>query len=152
MIARITSLAYTPAASLPVTSIRRVFGRASARHWVASTSRTCEVPMPNATAPNAPCVEVWLSPHAIVMPGWVSPSSGPITCTMPWWPDAASNRRMPFSRVFCSSAVIISSASASASGRFCEWVGMMWSTVANVRAGKRTGSRPRAASRTPAGS
>jgi hypothetical protein len=98
MIARITSFAYTPAASLPVTSIRRVFGRASARHCVASTSRTCEVPIPNATAPNAPCVEVWLSPHAIVMPGWVRPSSGPITCTMPWWPEAASNRRDPFAR------------------------------------------------------
>ena len=42
--------------------------------------------MPKATAPKAPCVEVWLSPQAIVMPGWVSPSSGPITCTMPCWP------------------------------------------------------------------
>jgi hypothetical protein len=59
---------------------------------------------------------------------------------MPWWPDAASNRRIRFWRVFSSSAVIISSASESASGRFCEWVGMMWSTVANVRSGKRTGS------------
>ncbi len=107
---------------------------------MASTSRTCEVPIPNATAPNAPCVEVWLSPHAIVMPGWVRPSSGPITCTIPWWPDAASNSRMPLLRVFSSSATIISSASASASGRRCVWVGMMWSTVANVRSGKRTGS------------
>ena len=26
--------------------------------------------MPNASAPNAPCVDVWLSPHTIVMPGW----------------------------------------------------------------------------------
>ena len=42
--------------------------------------------MPNATAPNAPCVEVWLSPQAIVMPGCVSPSSGPITWTMPCAP------------------------------------------------------------------
>ena len=33
--------------------------------------------MPNASAPNAPCVEVWLSPQTIVMPGCVSPSSGP---------------------------------------------------------------------------
>jgi hypothetical protein len=44
---------------------------------------------------------------------------------MPWWPDAASNRWMPFSRVLRSSATIISSANASASGRFCECVGMM---------------------------
>ena len=40
--------------------------------------------MPNATAPNAPCVEVWLSPQAIVIPGCVRPSSGPMTWTMPW--------------------------------------------------------------------
>ncbi len=40
--------------------------------------------MPNATAPNAPCVDVWLSPHAIVIPGCVRPSSGPMTWTMPW--------------------------------------------------------------------
>ena len=45
----------------------------------ASTSRTCEVPMPNAMAPNAPCVEVWLSPQTTVIPGWVRPCSGPMT-------------------------------------------------------------------------
>ena len=39
--------------------------------------------MPNASAPNAPWVEVWESPQTIVMPGWVSPSCGPTTCTMP---------------------------------------------------------------------
>ena len=27
--------------------------------WVASTCSTSLVPMPNASAPNAPCVEVW---------------------------------------------------------------------------------------------
>ena len=42
-------------------------------HCDASTSRTCDVPIPNATAPKAPCVEVWLSPHAIVIAGWVRP-------------------------------------------------------------------------------
>ena len=41
--------------------------------------------MPKASAPKAPCVAVWLSPQTIVMPGWVSPSSGPITWTMPWF-------------------------------------------------------------------
>ena len=39
--------------------------------------------MPNARAPNAPCVEVCESPHTIVIPGWVRPSSGPMTWTMP---------------------------------------------------------------------
>ena len=51
---------------------------------VASTCSTSLVPMPNASAPNAPCVEVCESPQTIVMPGCVTPSSGPITCTMPW--------------------------------------------------------------------
>ena len=66
--------------------MRRTFSGSSARHCDASTSRTWDVPMPNAIAPNAPCVDVWLSPQAIVMPGCVSPSSGPMTCTMPCWP------------------------------------------------------------------
>ena len=58
-------------------------GRSMSRHWVARTCSTCEVPIPNASAPKAPWVEVWLSPHTMVMPGWVAPSSGPMTCTMP---------------------------------------------------------------------
>ena len=40
--------------------------------------------MPKASAPKAPWVEVWLSPQTRVMPGRVTPCSGPITCTMPW--------------------------------------------------------------------
>ena len=63
------------------TSIVR--GRDWTMHWVASTCSTSLVPMPKASAPNAPWVEVWESPQTMIMPGWVSPSSGPITCTMP---------------------------------------------------------------------
>ena len=84
MIASTTSLAVTPRGSSPSTVTAIVPGRAWGRVWVASTCSTSLVPMPNASAPNAPCVDVWLSPHTMVMPGWVSPSSGPITCTMPW--------------------------------------------------------------------
>ena len=51
---------------------------------VASTCSTSEVPMPCASAPNAPCVEVWLSPQTMVVPGSVKPCSGPMTWTMPW--------------------------------------------------------------------
>ena len=51
---------------------------------VAITCSTSLVPMPCASAPNAPCVLVWLSPQTTVMPGSVAPFSGPITCTMPW--------------------------------------------------------------------
>ena len=51
---------------------------------VASTCSTSEVPMPWASAPKAPCVEVWLSPQTMVMPGSVKPCSGPTMWTMPW--------------------------------------------------------------------
>ncbi len=115
--------------------MRRIFGRLIARHCEASTSRTWLVPMPKATAPKAPWVLVWLSPQAIVMPGCVSPSSGPMTWTMPWCPVARSKRRMPNSWQLRSMARIMPSAWSSAKGRTCVSVGMMWSTVATVRSG-----------------
>jgi len=37
-------------------------------HCVASTCSTSLVPMPNASVPNAPWVEVWLSPQTMVVP------------------------------------------------------------------------------------
>ena len=84
MIASTTSFALTPAASVPSTVTAIVCGRRWGRVWVARTCSTSEVPMPKASAPKAPWVEVWLSPQTIVMPGWVRPCSGPMTCTMPW--------------------------------------------------------------------
>ena len=84
--------------------------------------------MPNAIAPSAPCVDVWLSPHAIVMPGLRQPelradhvhdalvlAAGP--------PGAQS--WMPNSRQLRSSAVVISSAVRSRNGRVCALVGTM---------------------------
>ena len=50
-----------------------VLGRACGSVWVASTCSTSLVPMPKASAPNAPWVEVCESPQTIVMPGWVRP-------------------------------------------------------------------------------
>ena len=85
-----------------------------------------------------PCVLVWLSPQASVMPGCVRPSSGPTTCTMPWRASARSSRRMPNSRQLRSMADIISSARPSAKGRAWLSVGTMWSTVASVRSGYMT--------------
>jgi hypothetical protein len=61
-----------------------LFGLGCASVCVASTCSTSLVPIPNASAPNAPCVAVCESPQTIVMPGCVTPSSGPMTCTMPW--------------------------------------------------------------------
>ena len=68
---------------MPVKSTRKVLGFFCARHCAAKTCSTSEVPMPSANAPNAPCVEVWESPQTIVVPGSVSPSSGPMMWTMP---------------------------------------------------------------------
>ena len=54
--------------------------------------------MPNAKAPKAPCVAVWLSPQTMVMPGWVKPISGPMTWTIPCCGSWMSYSRMPNSR------------------------------------------------------
>ena len=70
---------------------------------MASTCSTSLVPMPKASAPNAPWVEVWLSPQTMVMPGWVRPSSGPMTWTMPWRSARARSSGMPNSAQFFSS-------------------------------------------------
>ena len=83
MTARIASFGLTPAGSVPSRLTAIVLNGASGRVWVASTCSTWLVPMPKASAPNAPCVEVCESPQTMVMPGWLSPSCGPITCTMP---------------------------------------------------------------------
>ena len=84
MIASTMSLAVTPAGGLPSTVTDIHFGRLCGSVWVASTCSTSLVPIPNASAPKAPWVAVWLSPQTIVMPGIVRPCSGPITWTMPW--------------------------------------------------------------------
>ena len=59
------------------------FGFCCRMHCEASTISTSDVPMPKATAPIAPWVEVWESPHTMVMPGSESPFSGPTTWIMP---------------------------------------------------------------------
>ena len=85
IVPRIRSLAVTPKPSSPVVADpHRLRGLRWASICVASTCSTSLVPIPNASAPNAPWVAVCESPQTIVMPGWVTPSSGPITCTMPW--------------------------------------------------------------------
>ena len=84
--------------------MRIVFGCACSSVWVASTCSTSDVPIPNASAPNAPCVEVCESPHTIVIPGWVRPSSGPITWTIPSAPLPVAFNGTPKSSQFCASA------------------------------------------------
>ena len=91
MIPSARSLAPTVSGKAPFTRISRVRGLCCGRHCVASTCSTSDVPMPKASAPKAPCVLVWLSPQTIVIPGWVSPISGPITCTIPCSAEPISN-------------------------------------------------------------
>ena len=70
---------WRPGPSAPRTVIAIDFRLLTGTAWVASTSSTSVVPMPKATAPKAPWVEVWLSPQTTVMPGCTSPCSGATT-------------------------------------------------------------------------
>ena len=83
MMARMMSLAVTPSGSSPSTFTAMVLNGLRLRVCVAITCSTSLVPMPNASAPNAPCVEVCESPHTMVMPGWVRPRIGAKAWTMP---------------------------------------------------------------------
>ena len=115
-----------------------VFGLACIRVWVASTCSTSEVPMPNAIAPKAPWVLVWLSPQTIVMPGWVRPSCGPTTCTMPCSMSPSGCSRTPNSAALRRSVSTWVRETGSAIGLSQSSVGTLWSSVARVRSGRRT--------------
>ena len=98
--------------------------------------------MPNASAPNAPCVLVWLSPQTMVLPGCVAPSSGPMMCTMPRRSSVRPIRSRPNSAQLTSSWRIWFAADSSAIGtppNICaRSVGVEWSMVTSVRSGQRT--------------
>ena len=109
--------------------------------------------MPNASAPKAPWVEVCESPQTIVMPGWVSPSCGPTTCTMPCSASPIGYSRTPNSRSSCAASRPGCARPAIARSGRCDvrCVGTLWSSVASVRSGRRTGRPASAGRRTPAG-
>ena len=69
-------LAVTPSGSLPSNLTRMVFGRRWISACVASTCVNSLEPMPKASAPSPPWVQVWLSPQTIRQPGRLRPSSG----------------------------------------------------------------------------
>ncbi len=138
MIARITSFAVTPSCSVPLTSTAIVFGRACASVCVASTCSTSDVPMPKASEPNAPCVDVWLSPQTIVMPGCVSPCSGPMMWTMPCRRSFTPKYGTPNSSALWPIVSTCLVESGSGHGLSRSRVGTLWSTVASVRSGRRT--------------
>ncbi len=76
------------------------------------------------------------------MPGWVSPSCGPMTWTMPWLGEPMPWSGMPNSAQFFSSWPIWAAAWRSSIGRLRGVVGIEWSAVATVWPGRRT-VRPR---------
>src|SRR5919201_5086595 len=120
--------------------MRIALGLGWTRHCVASTCSTSLVPMPKASAPKAPWVAVWLSPQTIVMPGCVTPSSGPMTWTIPWCSEPSEYRGMPNSSQLRSSVCTCTRLSSSwmraATG--VPSVGTLWSAVASVRSARRT--------------
>ena len=138
MIARMMSLAVTPAGRSPSTVTLMVPGRCWGRVWVARTCSTSLVPMPKASAPKAPWVEVCESPHTMVMPGWVRPCSGPITWTMPWPGEPMGCSVMPNSAQLARSTSTCLREIGSAMGWSMSAVGTLWSSVATVRSGRRT--------------
>jgi hypothetical protein len=72
------------------------------RVWVARTCSTSLVPMPKASEPKAPWVEVWLSPQTTVVPGRVKPCSGPMMWTMPCLSSSRPKKVRLKSLTFCS--------------------------------------------------
>ena len=91
---------------------------------MARTISTSLVPIPNASAPNAPWVLVCESPHTMVIPGWVRPSCGPMTWTMPCDGSPMPWSGTPNSAQFASSWLTWARAIASMNGRLRSVVGI----------------------------
>ena len=120
------------------------------RHCVASTCDTSLVPMPKASAPNAPCVLGVAVAADDRRARLREPELGPDHVHDPLAVGAegvAARRRSPAQLV--SSAAICAAAALSSIGilpsRPRGVVGVEWSMVATVRSGRRTESRARAA-------
>ncbi len=77
--------AYIPVAMDPLSPNRIYMGRSGEGLYRSDDGGDAwtAIPIPNASAPNAPCVEVWESPQTMVVPGSVSPNSGPMMWTIP---------------------------------------------------------------------
>jgi hypothetical protein len=119
----------------PFKTISKFFDFFIHRHWVANTCSTSLVPIPKARDPNAPWVDVWLSPQTIVLPGSVNPNSGPITWTIPWYLSWISKSLIPNSLQLFSNVFICNDEIWSTMGKDLFVVGTLWSTVAKVRSG-----------------
>ena len=136
--ARIKSFAVTATGRSPSISIAIHCGRDWGSVCVASTCSTSLVPIPKASAPNAPWVDVWLSPHTIVMPGRVRPCSGPMMWTMPWPGSPIGKWVIPNSAALSRSTSTWRAEIGSEIGWSMPAVGTLWSSVATVSSGRRT--------------
>ena len=132
MIASTMSFAPTPRAGWPSTLTSMFFAFFASSVWVASTCSTSLVPMPCASAPNAPWVDVCESPHTTVMPGSVAPCSGPITWTMPWRLSFILNCVMPWRSQLASSVSTCRRDTGSAMPCERSVVGTLWSLTAKL--------------------
>ena len=139
---KIKSLEHTPLPRAPSASMSICFGLDCKSVCVASTISTSLVPMPNAMLPNAPWVEVWLSPQTIVIPQCVIPCSGPIMWTIPLAGSPNGKYLIPCLAVFFASCSTGNLDERSFMGRCCPFVGTLWSHVAKVCEGRNT-LRPR---------
>ena len=113
------------------------FGLGWRMHCEARTISTSEVPMPKATAPTAPWVEVCESPQTMVMPGRESPCSGPTTWMMPFRGSPMPKWASPNSAAFAASASTCRRDTGSAMGLSWSWVGVLWSGMQTIFSGRR---------------
>ena len=134
---RATSLAVTPLPSLPSTLMRIDFGFCWRMHCEASTISTSEVPMPKATAPIAPWVEVCESPQTIVMPGSDRPLSGPTTWIMPLRGSIIPKWVRPNSAALAARVSTCCLEMGSAMGLSWSCVGVLWSGMQKIFSGRR---------------
>ena len=88
-------------------------------------------------------VDVWLSPHTTVMPGWVRPSCGPTTWTMPCSTSPIGYSRIPNSSQLRRSVSTCTFETGSVIGPGV--VGTLWSSVEGQ---VRTPDRPSGESQT----
>ena len=132
------SFAVTPSGAVPPTLTLKFFAFLWIRVWVARMCSTSDVPIPIASAPKAPCVDVWLSPHIIVVPGNVKPCSGPTTWTMPCLISNSLKYSTPNSLQFFSRASTCILDSSSSIPFLRSVVGTLWSTTASVFSGHLT--------------
>ena len=132
------SLAVVPNGSAPFTSTSMLRDFFCNKVCVASTCSTSEVPMPKASAPIAPCVDVWLSPHTMVMPGREMPCSGPMMWTMPCRTSSTGKYGTPNSATLRSRVSTWMRLSSSLIPDRRSVVAMLWSATAMVASGRRT--------------